>query len=146
MTLRHACGVLLARRDEEAARVEQVRERGYSRNQDVAVRHGLHPSLRGALMLVATVAAGVMAMATTPAAATREVALLRRGNVCMAKNAGAGTTVEQFAHMWANCGVNESVGLTGPIKTSGGRGARSAVANAPVSLCLLTLSGLLAWL
>ena len=36
--------------------------------------------LRGALVLVATVAAGMMAMVTTPTAATREVALLRQGD------------------------------------------------------------------
>jgi len=56
---------------------------------------GLHPSLHGALVVVATEA---IAIAITAAVtATREVALPRRGNVmvlCDADNTGAGATAE----------------------------------------------------
>jgi len=38
-----ACGVLLARRDDEAARFEQERERWYSRGQVVVVHHRVGP-------------------------------------------------------------------------------------------------------
>ena len=38
-------------------------------------------------------------------------------------------------------GANESMGLAVPIKVSGGRGASSAVANAPVSPVSLILLG-----
>ena len=68
---------------------------------------------RGALVLVATVATAMMAMAITPTAATatQEVALPRRGDamamcdgdgarVYVADNAGAGATTEQ-ARTWA---------------------------------------------
>jgi len=82
------------------------------------VRRGLCPSLRGALVLVATVAMAMMAMMAMvimPAAATatREVALPRQGDaIAMAMrdgdgvrvyavdNAGAGATAEQ-ARTWA---------------------------------------------
>jgi len=60
-----ACGVLLACRDDEAARFEQVRERRHSREQIVVVHRGLRPSLRGALVLLATVAMAMMAAAAT---------------------------------------------------------------------------------
>ena len=76
-------GVLLARWDDEVARFEQRRERRHSRRQVVRMRRGLRPSLRGALVLVATVATemvGMMAVATgeVVATATREVAFQRR--------------------------------------------------------------------
>lgn len=38
-----ACGVLLARRDDEAARFEQERERGHERGQVVVVHHCVGP-------------------------------------------------------------------------------------------------------
>ena len=38
-----ACGVLLARRDDEAARFEQERGRGHSRGQVVVVHHRVCP-------------------------------------------------------------------------------------------------------
>jgi len=107
-----AWGVLLACCDDEAARFKQEQEHGHSRGKVVVVHRGLRPSLRCALVVVATVAAAMMAMATTAAAATREVALQRRGNamamcdgdkarMCAADNACAGTTAEQFAHTCA---------------------------------------------
>ena len=65
-----ACGVLLARQDDEAARFEQMRELRHPRGQDVGVRRGMRPSLRGALVLAATAAA-----------ATREVVSQRRGDI-----------------------------------------------------------------
>jgi len=92
------------------------------------VHRGMHPSLRCALVLVATVVAAMMAMATTAKAATREVALRRRGDatalrdgdkarICAADNAGAGTTAEQFARTWAalcSC-VSDPLGLAGTV-------------------------------
>jgi len=93
------------------------------------VRRGLRPSLRCALVLVATVAA----------AATREVALQRRGNatamcdgdkarMCAANNAGAGTTAEQFARTWAApWGQMRAWALLGPLQCLvGGVRRRSA--------------------
>jgi len=61
----------------------------------------------------------MMAMATTVAVVTQEVALLRRGDVMavcdgnnariyMANDASAGTTAEQFTHMWAVLWGSES--------------------------------------
>jgi len=118
--------------------------------QVAVVRCGLWPSLRGALVLVATVATAMTAMRAivimpAVAEATREVALPRRGDAMVmcdgdkasifaSDNAGAGTTAEQFACTWGCAvGVNESVDPAGPIKMSGGRGTSSAVDNAPVS-------------
>ena len=101
-----ACGVLLARRDDEAGRFEQERKRGHSRRQVVAVHRGLCPSLRGALVLVATVATTMMAM-EIKAAATREVALPRRGNA-MAMCDGDGTR----AYAADNIGVGATAELT----------------------------------
>ena len=138
------CGELLASCDDESARFERERERGHlrgyshghlrghlrghshghsradkSRGQFAVVHRGLRPSLRGALVLVATVAATMMAMATTAAVVTREVALLRRGDamaVCdgdkarmdAADDASAGTIAEQFARTWAALWGSES--------------------------------------
>jgi len=142
------CGELLASCDDESAQFEQEREcghlhgyshghpRGHSHGhpcghshghpqadrscrQFAVVRRGLRPSLRGALVLVAMVAATMMAMATTAAVVTREVALLRRGDamaVCDGNNArmyaaddaGTGTTAEQFARTWAALWGSES--------------------------------------
>jgi len=108
-----AWGVLLACCDDEAARFKQELEHGHSRGKVVVVHRGLRPSLRCALVVVvATVAGAMMAMATTAARATREVALWRRGNamamcdgdkarMCAADNACAGTTPEQFARTCA---------------------------------------------
>jgi len=73
-----ACGVLPARQDHKAARFEQKQEHRHSRGQVVVVHRGLRPSLRGALVLVATVATAMMAMMAM-ATATREVAWQRRG-------------------------------------------------------------------
>jgi len=107
-----ACGVLLARRDDEAGRFEQERKRGHSHGQVVAVRRGLRPSLRGALVLVATVATTTMAMMAmeikaAAAAATREVALPRQGNA-MAMCDGNGTR----AYAADNVGVGATAELT----------------------------------
>jgi len=63
------------------------------------VSHGLRPSLRCALVLVATVAAAIIAMVTTAVAAMQEVALRGWGNamamcdgdkarMCAANNTG----------------------------------------------------------
>jgi len=109
-----ACGVLLVRRDDEVAR--------HSREQVIIVHRGQHPSLRGALVLVATVVT-MMVMATM-AMATREVAFPRRSDatamcdgdkagVCAADNAGA----EQFtctqAALW---GGMKAQALLGPLR------------------------------
>ena len=139
-------GVLLACCDGEAAQFKQERERGHSRGKVVVVHRGLRSSLRCALVVVATVAAAMMAMATT-AAATRGVTLQRWGNaMAMCDGDKARMCAADNAGLYVCCavGANESVGLAGPIKMSGGRGASSAVANAPVSPVSLTLSGLLA--
>ena len=103
------CGELLTSCDGESVWFEQERERRHagirvgirmgiradiradrSRQQIAVVRPGLCPSLRGALVLVATVAAAMAAMATTAAVVTREVASLRQGDamaVCDGDNA-----------------------------------------------------------
>jgi len=103
------CGELLASCDGESVRFEQEREHrrmgirvgihmgiradirtDRSRRQIAVVRPGLCPSLHGALVLVATVAAAMAAMATTAAVVTQEVASLRRGDamvVCDGDNA-----------------------------------------------------------
>ena len=77
--------------------------------QVVVVRPGLRLSLRGALALVAMVAATITVTATTPAVVTREVASLRQGDTTAVRNgdrarviytvdnAGASTTAKQFA-------------------------------------------------
>ena len=82
---------------------------GNSRGQVVAVRRVLRPSLRGALVLVATVATTMMAMEITAAAAaaTREVALPRRGNA-MAMCDGDGTS----AYAADNVGIGATAELT----------------------------------
>ena len=82
---------------------------GNSRGQVIAVHHVLHPSLRGALVLVATVATTVMAMEIMAAAvaAMREVALPRWGNA-MAMCDGDGTS----AYMADNVGVSATAELT----------------------------------
>ena len=82
---------------------------GNSRGQVVAVCRVLRPSLRGALVLVATVATMMMAMEITAAAAaaTREVALPRRGNA-MAMCDGDGTS----AYAADNVGVGATAELT----------------------------------
>jgi len=118
----HVCGVLLACRDDEAGQFEQERKRRHSRGQVVVVRRGLRPSLRGALVLVATVATTMMVMMAIEikAAAMQEVALPRRGNamaMCdgdgtrayMADNVGVGATAELTHGL--RCGVNESTSL-----------------------------------
>jgi len=118
--------------------------------QVAVVRCGLWLSLRGALVLVATVATVMTAMRAIvimPAvvAAMREVAFPRQGDAMVmcdgdkasifaSDNTGAGTTAEQFACTWGCAvGVNESVDPARPIKMSGGRGMSSAVDNALVS-------------
>ena len=53
-----ACGVLLARRDDEAAPFEREQERGHSCGQVIVAHCGLRPLLRGALVSVATVGDG----------------------------------------------------------------------------------------
>ena len=93
------CGGLLASCDNKSMWFEQERERGHMGirmdirmgiragiraerlcGQVAVVRPGLSPSLHGALVLVATVAVTMMAMATTAAAVMQEVLLLRRGD------------------------------------------------------------------
>jgi len=103
------CRELLASCDGKSVRFEQEQERrragirmgicmgirvdiraDRSRQQIAVVRPGLCPLLRGALVLVATVAAAMAAMATTAAVVTREVTSLRRGDamaVCDGDNA-----------------------------------------------------------
>jgi len=82
---------------------------GNSRRQVVAVRHVLRLLLRGALVLVATVATTMMVMeiAAAAAAATQEVALPRQGNV-MAMCNGNGTSV----YAANNVGIGATAELT----------------------------------
>lgn len=82
-----ACGVLLARRDGEAARFEQARE------QVVVVHRGLRPSLHGALVLLAAVVVAMVAAVVTAMCDSN------KARVYAADTVGAGTTAEQFACM-----------------------------------------------
>jgi len=118
----HACSVLLARYDDKAGQFEQERKHGHSRRQVIVVHCGLCLSLCGALVLVATVVMMMMAMEikAVAVAATREVALPRRGNamaMCdgdgtrayIADNVGVSTTAELICG--PHCGANESASL-----------------------------------
>jgi len=121
-----------------------------SRGQVVVVRPGLCPSLRGALVLVATVVAMMTAMATTVAVVMREVTSLRRGDVMAVydgdkarmyavNNASTGTTAEQFACMWA------AWALLGPLKClEGGVGRQRVSSGQRTCVSCLALLGLLA--
>ena len=135
-----------------------MRLHGHSHEQVVIVHRGQRPSLRGALVLVATAVRRIVAMATTAVTATREVALPRRSDatgmcddnkarVYTADNAGAGTAAEQFAWTQAALwGRMNAQALLGPLRylEDVERGQQW-----PTHLCLLyilTLSGLVAWL
>ena len=83
----HTCGVLLARRDGEAAQFEQVRQ------QVVVVHRGLCPSLHGALVLLAAVVVAMVAAAVTAMCGSN------KARVYMANTIGASITAEQLACM-----------------------------------------------
>ena len=153
--------LMLCMHAEYCLHVVMIRLHGHLREQVVIVHCGQCPSLRSAMVLVATAVRMIVAMATTVAAAatatvTQEVALPRQSDVTgicdgnkarvyTADNAGASTAAKQFAYtqaaLWRQM---KAQALLGPLRYLEDVECGQ---QWPMYLCLLyipTLSGLVA--